>query len=343
MRSRTVLCILSKKELGLMTDITLRRVVVTGAAGFIGSNLVDSFLKLGIEVLGIDNLSTGKIEFLSEALSNPKFRLLKQDLFLGGTLSDEFIGFDAVFHLAANADVRFGIDNPSRDLEQNTIVTHRVLEAARIAGVKKFVFSSTGSVYGEAEVVPTPENAPFPIQTSLYGASKLACEGLIAAYAESFGIQTWIFRFVSILGPRYTHGHVYDFYQQLMQNPRKLIVLGNGHQKKSYLHVSDCIEAIHTSLRQSTNHVNIINLGVDGYCEVRDSIKWITNEMKLDPEVTFGTESKGWVGDNPLIHLDTQKIQSLGWAPQYSIEQAVRNTVSYMQDNQWIFNGSVRE
>ena len=342
MRSRTVLCILSKKELGLMIDITLRRVVVTGAAGFIGSNLVDSFLKQGIEVLGIDNLSTGRIEFLSEALSNPKFRLLKQDLFLDGTLSDELIGFDAVFHLAANADVRFGTDNPSRDLEQNTIVTHRVLESARVAGVKNFVFSSTGSVYGEAQVIPTPEDAPFPVQTSLYGASKLACEGLIAAYAESFGMQTWIFRFVSILGPRYTHGHVYDFYQQLKQNPSKLIVLGNGHQKKSYLHVSDCIEAIQTSLREFSNPVNIINLGIDGYCEVRDSISWIISEMKLDPEITFGAQSKGWIGDNSLIYLDTQKIQSLGWTPKYSIEEAVRNTVSFMQENPWVFNGSVR-
>jgi UDP-glucose 4-epimerase len=342
MRSRTVLCILWIKELGLMIDITLKRVVVTGAAGFIGSNLVDSLLKQGIEVLGIDNLSTGRIEFLSDALSNSKFRLLKQDLFLDGILSDEFIGFDAVFHMAANADVRFGIDNPSRDLEQNTIVTHRVLEATRVAGIKNFVFSSTGSVYGEARVIPTPEDAPFPIQTSLYGASKLACEGLIAAYAESFGMKTWIFRFVSILGPRYTHGHVYDFYQQLVQNPSKLIVLGNGYQKKSYLHVSDCIEAIHTSLREFSNPVNIINLGVDSYCEVRDSISWIINEMKLDPEIIFGEESKGWIGDNPIIYLDTQKIQSLGWTPRYSIEEAVRNTVSFMQENPWIFNGSVR-
>ena len=326
-----------------MSNSQFNRVVITGAAGFIGSNLVDSFLMQGIEVVGVDNLSTGKMQFVQDALANPRFEFIKHDLYLDESLSSHFVGADAIFHLAANADVRFGADNPSRDLEQNTIVTHKVLEAARIAGVKKFVFSSTGSVYGEAEVVPTPENAPFPIQTSLYGASKLACEGLIAAYAESFGMQTWIFRFVSILGPRYTHGHVYDFYQQLMQNPGKLIVLGNGHQKKSYLHVSDCIEAIHTSLGQCTNAVNIINLGVDGYCEVRDSISWITNELKLKPEVTFGTETKGWIGDNPLIHLDTQKIQSLGWTPQYSIERAVRDTVLYMQENQWIFSGSVRE
>jgi UDP-glucose 4-epimerase len=321
----------------------LNRVVITGAAGFIGSNLVDSFLGHGLEVIGIDNFSTGRIEFLEKALLNPNFKLVKRDLYLGASISDVIVGADAIFHLAANADVRFGADNPSRDLEQNTIVTQKVLEAARVAGVKKFLFSSTGSVYGEADLVPTPEDAPFPVQTSLYGASKLACEGLIAAYAETYEMQTWIFRFVSILGPRYTHGHVYDFYQQLMEHPDELTVLGNGHQKKSYLHVSDCITAIHTSIRESSNLVNIINLGVDGYCEVRDSIGWITEEMNLDPKIEFGTGTKGWVGDNPLIHLDIRKIQNLGWAPQFSIEEAVRDTVSYMDANKWIFKGDVKQ
>lgn len=310
-----------------------KKVVVTGAAGFIGSNLVDSLLSQGIEVLGIDNFSTGRMEFLSEALKHPKFTLLREDLYFGEDLSNAFVGMDAVFHLAANADVRFGPDHPARDLEQNTIATHKVLEAVRIAGVKNFIFSSTGSVYGEAEVIPTPENAPFPIQTSLYGASKLACEGLIAAYAESFGIQVWIFRFVSILGPRYTHGHVYDFYQQLMKDPKRLTVLGNGHQKKSYLHVTDCIRAINVSLEKSLKPVNIINLGVDGYCEVRDSVGWITSEMGVNPEISYGKESKGWIGDNPLIHLDTKRILNMGWKPKFTIEEGVRDTVQYLISN----------
>jgi UDP-glucose 4-epimerase len=311
----------------------LNRVVITGAAGFIGSNLVDSFLAMGLKVVGIDNFSTGRIEFLEKALLNPNFRLVKRDLILDASISDLIVGADAVFHLAANADVRFGADNPSKDLEQNTIVTQRVLDATRIAGVKKFLFSSTGSVYGEAKLVPTPEDAPFPVQTSLYGASKLACEGLIAAYAETFGIQTWIFRFVSILGPRYTHGHIYDFYQQLMKHPDTLTVLGNGHQKKSYLHVSDCIEAIHISLEKFSKPVNIINLGVDGYCEVRDSVGWITSEMGVNPEIIYGTESKGWIGDNPLIHLSTKKIESTGWNPKFTIEEGVRDTVRFLNSN----------
>lgn len=317
-----------------------KKVVVTGAAGFIGSNLVDSFLNQGIEVLGIDNFSTGRMEFLSAALNHPKFNLLKEDLCFGEDLTNAFVGMDAVFHLAANADVRFGPDHPARDLEQNTIATHKVLEAVRKAGVRKFIFSSTGSVYGEAEVVPTPENAPFPIQTSLYGASKLACEGLIAAYAESFGIQAWIFRFVSILGPRYTHGHVYDFYQQLMKDPKRLTVLGNGQQKKSYLHVSDCVSAIHLALEKSSKPVNIFNLGVDGYCEVRDSIGWITSEMGVNPQINYGTESKGWIGDNPLIHLDTQKILNLGWKPKLTIQEGVRDTVRFLSSNPDLFKSS---
>jgi len=321
-----------------MSSHMLKKVVITGAAGFIGSNLVDSLLAQGIEVTGLDNLSTGRIEFLHNAALNPKVKLEVLDLYTSTNLSDLLVGADAIFHFAANADVRFGADHPGRDLEQNTIVTHKVLEAARIAGIKKFIFSSTGSVYGEAKVVPTPEDAPFPIQTSLYGASKLACEGLIAAYAESFGIQAWIFRFVSILGPRYTHGHVYDFYEQLMKDPSTLTVLGNGHQSKSYLHVSDCVEAINLSLRKSSNSVNVINLGVDGYCEVRDSIRWIIDEMGLNPEIIFGTESKGWIGDNPLIHLSTRKIENMGWKPKFTIEEGVRDTVRFLSSNSDMFS-----
>ena len=321
-----------------MNSRIFKKVVITGAAGFIGSNLVDSLLAQGIEVIGIDNLRTGRIEFLHNATLHSNFKLEVIDLYTSANLSDLFVGADAIFHFAANADVRFGADHPERDLEQNTIVTHKVLEAARIAGVKKFIFSSTGSVYGEAKVVPTPEDAPFPIQTSLYGASKLACEGLIAAYAESFGIQAWIFRFVSILGPRYTHGHVYDFYEQLMRHPSRLTVLGNGHQTKSYLHVSDCVGAINLSLGKFSNSVNVINLGVNGYCEVRDSVRWITDEMGLNPEIIFGTESKGWIGDNPLIHLDTKKIENVGWKPKFTIEEGIRDTVRFLSSNPDMFN-----
>jgi UDP-glucose 4-epimerase len=275
---------------------------------------------------------------LKEALNNSKFELFEDDLFTSSKLDTYFHDVDAVFHLSANADVRFGPDHPARDLEQNTIVTQRVLEAARLAKVSKFIFSSTGSVYGEAEVIPTPEIAPFPIQTSLYGASKIACEGLVSAYAEAFGMQTWIFRFVSILGPRYTHGHVIDFYRQLHNNPKELQVLGDGHQKKSYLHVQDCISAIEIAIKKLQSKVSVVNLGVDGFCEVRDSISWITDELKLTPDINYGMGSRGWIGDNPLIHLDTRKISGLGWTPLFSIEESVRSTVQYLEQNKQLLD-----
>src|SRR5262249_40983156 len=220
------------------------KVFVTGAAGFIGSTLVDRLLGDGIAVVGYDNLSTGMLEFLGPALEHPDFHLVEGDTLNQAAMTRAMAGCDVVFHLAANADVRFGTHHPRKDLEQNTIATSNVLEAMRANGVPRIAFSSTGSVYGEPQVFPTPEAAPLPIQTSFYGASKLAGEGLIQSYCEGFGFQGYIFRFVSILGERYSHGHVYDFYQQLLEHPDHLHVLGNGRQRKSYLYVQACIDAI---------------------------------------------------------------------------------------------------
>jgi len=312
------------------------RIVVTGAAGFIGSNVVDKLLARDFEVMGIDNLRTGRIEFLNSALKEDKFSFYNEDLISSNKIADIFSGVDVIYHFAANADVRFGINFPRRDLEQNTIVTHNVLEAMRLSNVKRIVFSSTGSIYGNTKIIPTYENSAFPIQTSLYGASKLACEGLIQAYCETFGMQSWIFRFVSILGPRYSHGHVFDFYKQLKEHPDYLTVLGNGHQRKSYLHVSDCIKAIEVALESSSSKVNIFNLGVDGTCEVRDSVNWISEKLGVKPKVKFGTGSSGWIGDNPLIHLATDEIASLGWKPKYSIREGVESTIEYLTNNDWL-------
>ena len=214
---------------------------VTGAAGFIGSNLVDRLLAGGHDVVGYDNFSTGLPQFLEGAGNNPRFQLIQDDLLASTEIGKAMGGCDFVFHFAANADVRFGTEHPRKDLEQNTIATYNVLEAMRANGIGRIAFSSTGSVYGEAKVIPTPEDAPFPIQTSLYAASKVAGEGMIAAYCEGFGFQAHIFRFVSILGERYTHGHVFDFVKKLMADPTVLPVLGNGKQRKSYLYVQDCI------------------------------------------------------------------------------------------------------
>ncbi len=314
-----------------------KRFIVTGCAGFIGSNLVDRLLENGHEVVGVDNLSTGLLRFLERASANPRFRFVRTDLLDLPGLVAAFAGGEVVVHLAANADVRFGTEHPRRDLEQNTIATYNVLEAMRANGIKHIAFSSTGSVYGEAAVIPTPEDGPFPIQTSLYGASKAAGEGLISAYCEGFGFQAWIFRFVSILGERYTHGHVFDFYKKLKADPTRLPVLGNGRQRKSYLYVQDCIDAILLAMEEVGEKVNIFNLGVDGYCEVNDSIGWICEELGVKPVLEYSGGDRGWIGDNPFIFLDTRKIQSLGWRPKLDIRAGVIRTVRSLVENPWVF------
>ena len=311
---------------------------MTGCAGFIGSHLVDRLVNNQHEVVGLDNLSTGQLNFLTEALKNKNFTFTQLDLLNTNNLNKHFKNVDAVFHFSANADVRFGTMHPRKDLEQNTLVTYNILEAMRANGVKIIIFSSTGSVYGESQLIPTPENGPFPIQTSLYGASKLACESLITAYSEGFGFQSFIFRFVSILGERYTHGHVFDFYNKLKIDPFHLDVLGNGKQRKSYLYVHDCIDAILLALEKSKEKVNIFNLGTDSYCEINDSIKWICQELNKSPEIHYAGGDRGWIGDNPFIFLDTEKIQALGWAPRLSIKQGIIKTIKYFKENEWIFD-----
>jgi UDP-glucose 4-epimerase len=309
---------------------------VTGGAGFIGSNLVDRLLARGDEVVAYDNLSTGRREFLAEALLNPRFALVEGDLLDGAALGVAMRGADFVFHLAANADVRFGTEHPDRDLQQNTVATFRVLEAMRENGVKRIAFSSTGSIYGEPTVFPTPEDAPFPTQTSLYGASKLACEGLISAYGEGFGFSGWIFRFVSILGERYTHGHVFDFYKRLRADPDTLNVLGNGKQRKSYLYVQDCIDAIFAATARAEARTTILNLGADEYCTVNDSIGWITGALGLHPQLVYTGGERGWIGDSPFIFLDCARVRRLGWAPKLSIQQGILRTLEYLRANPWV-------
>ena len=311
--------------------------VVTGCAGFIGSTLVDRLLAQGDHVVGVDNFSSGQMQFLQNAIENPLFQLIECDLLDLKALTNSFMGADLVFHLSANADVRFGTLHPRKDLEQNTIGTYNVLEAMRANGIKKIAFSSTGSIYGESPMVPTPEDGPFPIQTSLYGASKAASEGLISAYCEGFGFQACIFRFVSILGERYTHGHVFDFYEKLKADPTRLQVLGNGKQRKSYLYVQDCIDAMLLAMDKATDKVNIFNLGVDGYCEINDSIGWICEELGVEPRLEYSGGDRGWIGDNPFILLDTKRIQALGWKPKFDIREGVLKTVHYLRANEWVF------
>lgn len=312
-------------------------VAVTGAAGFIGSTVVDRLLADGHTVAGIDDFSTGQEPFLAQAREHPGFRLVRGSILEPRLLEDAFEGAEAVFHLAANADVRFGTEHPRKDLEQNTIATFTVLEAMRAQGVGTILFSSTGSVYGEAAVTPTPEDAPFPVQTSLYGASKLAGEGLIAAYAEGFGIRGLVFRFVSILGERYTHGHVFDFYKALLQDPARLRVLGNGQQRKSYLYIQDCVDAMFRALEAAPQTgVTILNLGTAEYCQVNDSIGWICEALGVDPVREYTGGERGWIGDNPFIFLDCSRMRSLGWEPRLTIREGILRTLQWLQANQWV-------
>jgi len=310
---------------------------VTGAAGFIGSHLVDRLLDAGETVVGYDNLSTGVPEFIAAARGHPNFTFVQGDLLDTRGLIEAMRGASRVVHLAANADVRFGFAHPHKDLEQNIIATFNVLEAMRANNVGEIAFSSSGSIYGESRVVPTPEDAPFPVQTSLYGASKLACEGMIAAYAQGYGIRAYIFRFVSILGPRYSHGHVFDFMMQLANNPTRLHILGDGKQRKSYLHVDDCVEAMLLALNESDHRIAIFNLGTDEVCQVLESVDWILRRLKLSPQLSFSGGRQGWIGDNPLIHLDTSRISGLGWQPKWSIRVAVEHTVDWLNANRWVF------
>jgi UDP-glucose 4-epimerase len=315
----------------------VRRACITGGAGFIGSNLADRLAEQGVEVTIVDDLSTGRREFLAGAALAAGARLVEGDVLDTATLEDAFEDCDWVFHLQANADLRRGIEHPRRDLEQNTIATANVLEAMRAQSVSQIVFASTGSVYGEPEIFPTPEDAPFPIQTSLYAASKLAGEALISAYVTGFGFTGVICRFVSILGERYTHGHVFDFYRALKRDPTQLRVLGDGRQEKSYLYVGDCISALLIAARQHEGDraTSIYNLGTSETLLVDESVAIIAEHLALTPEIEHAGGRRGWVGDSPLIRLDTTRVRSLGWRPQLTIRQALVHTLEWLGANEY--------
>ena len=304
---------------------------ITGAAGFIGSNLVDKLLANGHLVIGYDNLSTGKIEYLADAMKNENFKFVEADVLKHfDTLQNSMKDCDAVFHLSANADLRHGLESPTKDLLQNTMATSAVLEAMRFNKIRKIVFSSTGSVYGDTKKFPTPENAPMPLQTSLYASSKLACEGLIEAYCYGYGFQGWIFRFASVLGERYKHGFAYDFYHALKNDFTQLNVLGDGTVKKSYIYIQDCLEGILLGLTHANNNVNIFNLGTKETISVKKCASIVAKAMGIKTKFNFESKKEGWCGD-ANISLDATKIKSLGWIPKVSIQEAIIKTVRYLE------------
>jgi UDP-glucose 4-epimerase len=311
------------------------KVLVTGGAGFIGSQLVDALVGKGHEVTVFDNLSSGRMDFLQQHMKNPAFGFVKGDLLEKGAVGKHMKGVDMVFHLAANPDARAAIRDTSIDLNLETIATYNVLEAMRRNDVRKIIFSSSGTVYGDAFSKPLAEDyGPlFPI--SLYGAGKLASEGLVSAFCGTFGFQAWIYRFTNIVGPRATHGVIYDFVNKLKANPKELQVLGNGTQAKPYLHVSDCVGGILFGLEHAKDRVNCYHLAVEGATSVRKIADWTAKYYGSGPKIIYGTDDHGWPGDISQVLLDTSKAKKLGWhasmTSDQAAERAVREVVAEMK------------
>jgi len=306
---------------------------ITGGAGFIGSTLADKLLREGFNVIVYDNLSTGQPLFYEHNLSNPNYKFIEADILDRDKLNIVTQGIDVIFHFQANADIRGGMKNTNVDLGQNIIGTHNVLEAARINSIKKFAFASSAAIYGEPAIFPTPEDIPV-IQTSLYGASKLSAEALIQAYSEYYDIQSWIYRFVSFTGPRYTHGVIFDFMKKLRSNPNELEILGNGKQRKSYLDVVDGVEAIFRSVMKTKDKINIFNLGNEAFLNVKELANEMLEFLNLKgTSFKFTGGERGWKGDSPFVHLDIKKIQSTGWSPAYTIRDSIKRTVEFLSEN----------
>ncbi len=305
------------------------RVLVTGGAGFVGSNLAGRLLAEGCEVTVLDNFSRGSMENLHDCASHGAFRLSREDLLNLSALEGHLRGHDAVFHLAANSDILEGVRHTDTDLRLGTLATYNVLEAMRRTGVRQIVFSSSSVVYGEPKVFPTPEDyGPlFPI--SLYGASKLACEGLISAFCHNFGLQAWIFRFANICGRHGTHGALTDFIHKLQADPGRLEILGDGEQAKPYLHVSECLDGMLYGWRNSQESVNYFNLGCEGATSVRRIAEFVLEAMELHgTELVFTGRKRGWPGDVPQVRIDCSKLRRLGWTAKLASDGAVRRAAA---------------
>jgi UDP-glucose 4-epimerase len=299
--------------------------VVTGGAGFIGSHLTDALLAAGYEVTVVDNLSSGKREFLAPHEGNRRFRFVKADLSTDGYVCDAFKGADMVFHLAANPDVRSGVTDTQAPLRQNVITTYNVLESMRKYEVKGIAFTSTSTVYGEAKVVPTPEDYGPLLPISLYGASKLSCEALISSYCHTFGLQAWIYRFANIVGSRGTHGVIFDFIRKLREDPEKLTILGDGRQSKSYLHIGDCVDGMLFMVAHAKDRVNVCNIGSEDRFDVTGIARVVAEEMGLkNVKFEYTGGDRGWKGDVPFMALSVARLKALGWKPAHNSEESVR-------------------
>jgi len=309
-------------------EISYVKYFATGGAGFIGSHLVDRLVSEGHEVTVYDNLSSGSKVFAQHHFGKKGFQLIEADLLDFNTLKETIANHDVILHLGANPEARLGIENTELDLKQETIATYNVLEAMRVNGIKKIVFSSSGCIYGETPVIPLPEDYGPVLPISLYGAGKLASEGLISAFCHTFDMQAWIFRFANIVGERTTHGVIFDFINKLKQNPRELEILGDGKQCKPYLHVSDCVDGIIYGFRNSHDKVNVFNLGCSTATNVTTIARMLVDEMNLKAvKFKYTGGDRGWPGDVPQVRFNVDKINNLGWKAKYTSDEAVRRAI----------------
>jgi len=306
-----------------------QKIFITGGAGFIGSNLAEFLLEEGAKVVVYDNLSLGRKEFLIPFLKNPRFKFIKADLLNKRKLEASIKDSDIVFHMAANSDIPYGIEHPEAELKNGTIATHNVLEAMKKSKVKKIVFASTSAIYGDnPKIMPTPENyGPlFPI--SFYGASKLACEGLITAFCHNYNFQAWIFRFANTIGKNGTHGSAFDFIKKLKKNPKELEILGDGKQAKPYLLVQECAKGIIFGFKKSNQQINCFNLTCSGATSAKKIAELVIKEMGLkNVKLKYTGTKRGWLGDVPQVRLNPGKINKLGWKPKLTSDQAVKKGV----------------
>ena len=312
------------------------KVLVTGGAGFIGSHIVDALLTQGANVCVFDNLTAGTTQNIKQWRTNPNLNFIKGDLLNPTDLAKiEKTRFETVFHLAANPEVRIGSTNPDIHFQQNIVTTHNLLEFLRkTRNPSTLIFTSTSTVYGEPTKIPTPEDyAPLkPIST--YGASKLASEALISAYAHTYDFKAIILRLANIVGPRSKHGVIHDFIQKLNKNPTQLEILGDGTQTKSYLYITDCIEAMLLGLEKSTEQVEIYNVGSEDQVDVKTIAQIVIKEMDLkNVKLTFtgGVDGgRGWKGDVKNMLLDISKIKKLGWKPKHNTQQTIRKAIKHL-------------
>jgi len=306
------------------------KALVTGGAGFIGSHLVEALLAGGHHVLAYDDLSSGSLGRLAACRGQARFRFVRGDVLDRGDLVAALGGCDTVFHLAANPDVRAGLRDTALDLRQEAQATHRVLEAMRRQDVRRIVLASSSTVYGAAATVVAEDYGPL-LPVSLYGAGKLAAEGFTAAFCHLFGRQGWIFRFANVVGPRMTHGVIFDLAGKLERQPGELLVLGDGRQSKPYVHVTDCVDAMLFALERSADTVNLFNLGCDSTVDVATIAQVVIRAAGLDPAevaVRYTGGREGWPGDVPTVRLNTTRLRALGWEARMTSYRAVERAAA---------------